>query len=838
MKMPASPSKHWKAPNQHNSPDPSQLQIRIVPYSPPRLSTDGPAPSCPVSHAAHPSSALPQSQDQVHHVDHAVAYNSNLRLEPNCPLPLGKGLECRGPVNSDVAAKFADATNPNSSPTEEVPAPIAPASPSPSYCRANKVIAVNSDKTFSLLPQPYPRSFATNSTPSPRRSSIGPSSSRKGTVSETFATEQPSSALSTPLEASQPCSEDRTAFPRNRQFGEPSSPWDFQLTGGLRKVPRSASPKTVHVSRDAAFLATSCPGHDLTASGSSPSGPSQAGNPVFRQPLHFSPSVSTLSETDYKTLTHDSPCPKQAKHLVNFDTFDSEQMSASPTQPNFEVLGESSSEPSSGDQSRPRTSDSNCNYVLHQESTSSSPVAQILASQLKTEYSRESLVVAPLRPARRQLTNQTSLSCQRSRDSVRAGSWTSTSSAASVQRFAADTPVSSPSAVTRQTSTCRGIPINSGNEGVEAAHHQWNTTLSTVGSKSERGSEVSSSRLSHTMLGEPGRECASHTASLVVDLDVWHSESCIDRPQPAYFKHWTVETNSSSLRLIGDQDEHGDGLAELRALHRHPSRTRLHSYLSNIPSDRNLRSASSSHSNSFSRSYIPTWARLYYGGGERRLLSLRQSSESLYSNFATCAHHRPTTSHSASFQISNLAKRACHQRHISASIVSRSPTTSNAPSHNGGPIPYSQLSMIRRIRKQTSSLWSPHLCRDKRSQMHSIWRPPSSGFVARENKIFQGRIQLVLFVLGFVFPFAWMAASFLPLPSRHDLEFGEKVHSTSHLDLEQGTNVLKEIGVRAHRHDREKWWRTLNRYMSIVGVFVIGAVLALTITGIQQQWKP
>lgn len=85
---------------------------------------------------------------------------------------------------------------------------------------------------------------------------------------------------------------------------------------------------------------------------------------------------------------------------------------------------------------------------------------------------------------------------------------------------------------------------------------------------------------------------------------------------------------------------------------------------------------------------------------------------------------------------------------------------------------------------------------------------------------------------------AWMIASFLPLPSVTSTELRENIHSTSHLDLEQGTNIKKEVDeVRASYRDREKWWRMINRYMSIIGVFMIGAVVALTITGTQQQWK-
>lgn len=210
---------------------------------------------------------------------------------------------------------------------------------------------------------------------------------------------------------------------------------------------------------------------------------------------------------------------------------------------------------------------------------------------------------------------------------------------------------------------------------------------------------------------------------------------------------------------------------------------------------------------------------------------------------------------SASFQISNPAKQTyCHRKHSSAPVYPRSPTMSKANLNDGIPMPCRQLSMIRRIRKQTSSIWSPHLRRDKRANVYSMWRPPSIVFARRESLFFRGRIQTVLFVLGFVFPLgmahnwiiytfnrllmtkaAWMAASFLPLPSCHGTDLKGKIHSARHLDLEQGISIQKISEVRASCRDREKWWRTLNRYMSIIGIFITGAVLALTITGTQQQ---
>lgn len=82
-----------------------------------------------------------------------------------------------------------------------------------------------------------------------------------------------------------------------------------------------------------------------------------------------------------------------------------------------------------------------------------------------------------------------------------------------------------------------------------------------------------------------------------------------------------------------------------------------------------------------------------------------------------------------------------------------------------------------------------------------------------------------------------MLASFLPLPPEVPADMKEKTQSTSHLDLEQGGGHPAEKQKGTNCYHRAKWWRNLNRYMSIIGVLLVGAAIALIITG-TQQWKP
>ncbi|KAG6022071.1 hypothetical protein E4U41_002320 [Claviceps citrina] len=321
MEKPGSPSKLGKALNQHISPNPDRLQIRIVPYSPPRLSTESSASSCPVSCVAYSPSVLTSAQG-AHDGGYAVAHSSNPIAGSSCQTPLGADLNFS---EGGISADFANVNVLHSSPAEESPS-RAPGSPLPQYRRAKRIISVNSDKTFNLLPREKLSSFAIDSTRSPRVSSTAPSSSIHTSVSKTLADEQPSSSQTT-LQLSRPSSENCTPLPASKgQLEESSSPWNYQFIGGLRKVPESASQKTFQRFRDAAFPAGSRLGHESSASGFSTSGPNRAGKLTPKQSFRSYQSTSTLSEMNYKTFTHDSPCPKQTNRFEMLDKVETDQI--------------------------------------------------------------------------------------------------------------------------------------------------------------------------------------------------------------------------------------------------------------------------------------------------------------------------------------------------------------------------------------------------------------------------------------------------------------------------------------------------------------------------------
>lgn len=38
------------------------------------------------------------------------------------------------------------------------------------------------------------------------------------------------------------------------------------------------------------------------------------------------------------------------------------------------------------------------------------------------------------------------------------------------------------------------------------------------------------------------------------------------------------------------------------------------------------------------------------------------------------------------------------------------------------------------------------------------------------------------------------------------------------------------------RYQSAKWWRTLNRVMSVFGLLILGAIAALVVVGVRQGW--
>jgi hypothetical protein len=809
---------HERSSSQNN-----KLGIRIVPYSPPRLSTDGSTTSRVVSCADADAPSPRPSRSRL----------SSVGNPPGSDQP--------APERDDVSAlrRSTGPVSPNLSPVREQNTG-GRTSGLPSR-RSKNVITVNADKTFSLLPHSNSISSRSESAKSPLSSLTTPRSSYGRYSSDTWAEERPSSPL-TPL-AERSLSPDSSPAPAP---APDSSPWNYNLVGGLRKVHGTPDSKS-------------------TAKQSLPHSPSRSSSksslqalPVLvppkdtlsnKQSFQSSQSESTNSDTaNYKVLGQSSPITRSADAQYSSDV-EQELLPPFSSQANYEIHHASSIDSLSlNEPARPPTGDSDANYLVHRGSLSSLISHR---SRVRQEYSRESLVVPPLQPRRRSL-EFINLVKSRSIDSLRSGSLTSLSTAigqeATRALFAGPVSIQVPPRLYRQSSKgSLGGGSSSKAPQMISFPHQWSSQLSTVASESEPGSEPpsrsvsalsSSERRSSGAPSSHGRRRILSVSSMALsgleeaESQPSHSRSgSLELPQATYQRHLSRDLYSP---LVRDHDEDGDGLADLGALHHRSSRTRLNGTLSARSSDRNLRSSCSSRANSVSSPGVfPVWARLYYGSGERRLLAM-QSSDSMFSQFNDS---RPASGfiHKAPSQ-ERLGTSFHNPRRRPRDFQAYGSADDDMPDRSMDISPNSIVNMARSLKKQTSSIWSPHLYRDKRANQYSIWQPPTPTHWEDEHgSLGRRNIQFAAFVVGFIFPLAWMVAAVLPLPANPQLKNFEEGQSTSHVELELESSLPTQR-VLEIRYRRIQWWRSINRRMSIVGFLVIGAVIALSVVGTRQQW--
>jgi hypothetical protein len=232
----------------------------------------------------------------------------------------------------------------------------------------------------------------------------------------------------------------------------------------------------------------------------------------------------------------------------------------------------------------------------------------------------------------------------------------------------------------------------------------------------------------------------------------------LEAPQPAFARNGHRHHSSSSIpRMVGDQDEYGDGITDMPDLRARPSRTGLSGFFSVTSSDNGrtstMRSTASSRANSMLASTIPTWARLYYGSGERRYLGAPGSStEGTDSRTNSLRTGSPNTDH---FPLSIYSPRRrpreinAHAGPASRGSLEITPAPQLGSDGQLVNDPYS-----RKFRTWSmSSIWSPHLRRDRRATRHSVWEPPSVNWSTEGGWFGRRNVQIVMFIVGFIFPF-------------------------------------------------------------------------------------
>ena len=151
-----------------------------------------------------------------------------------------------------------------------------------------------------------------------------------------------------------------------------------------------------------------------------------------------------------------------------------------------------------------------------------------------------------------------------------------------------------------------------------------------------------------------------------------------------------------------------------------------------------------------------THIRLYYGSGERRILLAQPSSESMVSLYNNGHVGNSFLNRSPSTERFTAAIFNPRRRPREPSSTQARPQTQESEARS---LEISQnriMSIPRVVKKQTSSIWSPHLRSDRRASRYSLWEPPSAVWSAQGGLTSRRNVQIVLFVLGFVFPFGML----------------------------------------------------------------------------------
>ncbi|KAI1781460.1 hypothetical protein F4818DRAFT_38471 [Hypoxylon cercidicola] len=887
----------------------NKLQIRIVPYSPPRpgdAEASRPSASGPgigsddvQRTTSDPAITTPRTTRVTSYgkEDYGAESSSPSFSTPASPLARVQG---RGVSGSKLASDSSSAgrTAPPS-PVINRPSygsnirPINPQSQSSHHddepvlstwkrpvSRREKIINVHADKTFSVVlkstrPRNSDRSDSTLKSTLPSNTST--ISSHEESSFDVSAEDRFGSPLSSvperSISPSTPGSPAATAVPElAEEFAESSSPWNYRMVGGLRKVPKTPDLKGKGKEKE---IPEEPPLPPLPLTIVTP--PEPEPSPLAtKQSFNSEQTASTIEETaNYKVLGRSSP------PLQDTDSIDLPPASISP---NYEILGQSSPAQTIASSAAPAFTSGftdtpgSKNYIVYGDT---SPAASSVTpfrghryhssdesslQQVRPSYSQESLVVPPLRPHKRSSSESLGYYQSQSRENLRgransfsrsrANSFSSLSSIASqdtASLYSASTPNvviirHTPSTSSIPRSTWVAGPSNAGQQRVRMDTHQWSSQLSTVMSEyegSDPGSRVVSGvsipeRMSSAFGSRDSRQMQSISSSLGLEnMETRgsrgsHSRSnsrsdSLDRPSPVIPRNGRDQLPSPLPRTIRDHDEHGDGLADLQQLQSMPSRSRLG--FSRQSSERSLRSTSSSRAGSLTASSLPSWARLYYGSGERRWLappSMRSVSEA--------GDSRPTSPYVG-------GGSPLHEQHSQGIFNPRrrpKEIDPRAGRRNSMEItPAAESGSIRLApRKKTSSLWSPHLRLDTRASRFSVWNAPSVTWSADSGVFGKRNIQVVLFVLGFIIPFAWMVAAFLPLPPKPMLAMDERDRSTTefHSSGDPESQQRRHVLVDDSRYQSARWWRNVNRFMSVAGLLIVGAVAALIVIGVRQRW--
>jgi hypothetical protein len=716
--------------------------IRVVPQTPPRLLGQRDDVFLRTPLPTHPSHILSPGRGKGKDVTPTVQFefHSSTKVQP-----------LTGSSGSSVSTTHT-APQPSQYGHSAPGSPILKPKPVP-----KKRLQIHKDtKTFSLVPQDHSQSG--EDLP---RSSKSPTLSIRSSCTSLHSVNHNAEGRSNSTNSCDPAlgsvgSEDpSTPAPDSKTIkADPirNSPWSTDFVGGLRKVQKTPDLKKTATPK---------------AESSLPSLPEVADGPTSLTSRDLSTKPSFQS-----TETTPSTVSKSTNYKIYHDVSASASETAlappSSSDSNYQLLGDPS--PTSSTVYRPGTSASeNENYEVHGES---SPSASYIHLPHSSKYSQESLIVPPLRPRTRKSSENLGYYKSRSRESLRTGSLTSISTVLSQQEASRaivasgsliNLPILNPnlSVTDSWAETLITHPLRS---HMNEHPHQWSSQLSTVLSVSDGGTDRDSRAWSeeHGRRGSGfpstpsrhSRQMLSISSSLAQEEAGSRSNS-IEPPQPAFARNEQRHPSSFSIHMVEDQDEYRDGITDMQDLRARPSRTRLSGFFSITSSENGrtstMRSTGSSKANSMLASTIPTWAKLYYGSGERRYLGAPGSSiEGTESRSNSSRTGSPNPDY---FPLSIYNPRRRQRETQTGTPTRGSLEITSAPQFgDDGQIindPYS-----RRFRTWSmSSMWSPHLRRDRRATRQSIWEPPSINWSTEGGWYGRRNVQIIMFITGFLFPF-------------------------------------------------------------------------------------
>lgn len=732
--------------------------------------------------------------------------------------------------------------------------------------RKRKQVKVNPDKTFSVLEVPgqsdltKPDNNGSKSPPSTISRSMHDrlsTSTESYTTRGTSGTSQTTATTLTTVQSPSPDLTDK--IPVNEDSIPSSSPWNYKLVGGLRKVPKTPDSNRNAVPSDSLPSLLELPvigqtdEYTLSNKKSFPSSVTASTTSDYSNYKVFPSSPPQLpvapnlpsSESDQQLLSSPSSYIEESTvlhHQLEPSSDHSDQSDQSDK--NYQVLGQSSTgySPSS---SLFELYATGSNYEVHGDPTPSPSTSLInLPTQPKPVYSRESLVIPPLQPKAKRSTERFGYYKKHSRESLRTGSLTSITSAlsddfiravATGRQLGRDPSLKN---IPETTPWINPLALNAVKTQMQAHPQQWSSQLSTVASVSD-GDTARNSRQWSEATARKSSGLVSHTHritsidSSILQKDRLDENGLLEYPEPSYCLA-ARENNGTMTRMAEEHDEYGDKLTDMPILHERPSRSRI-SGLFNIPfgdtgRSNSIRSISSSRANSLLATTIPTWARLYYGSGERRYLgtpgSLTEPSDSRPSTAFQSGS--PDTADFPSIIYSPRRRPRDIDLHRQLSETSHNPAdiTPDTPPMDTNTL--IQHSLKHRARKP-SSVWSPHLVLDRReSRRQSTWNAPSvtwsqGGFKSERN------VQVIMFIVGFIMPISWVIAAFLPIPPRPEFpDMTEQDARKSRLDiLEEMNQIWSPIDEK--RYQNARWWRILNRTFSVVGIVVMTLIVVLVV---------